>query len=734
MDIKELNGRPLRLLIGGSPCVPAGTKIKVKEGYKNIEDVIVGDDVLTHKNRYRKVKDTMQKQTDSLYYIKFNGSETINITGNHPLYILRNNNIEWIRCEDIRVGDYVCININQKQEKSKYTDEELWLMGRLLADGYRDKTRNRIFISVSKQKVEEFEKHINKSGYKYYITHKDRQAPEYVIENSGFYKKCSIFKDKAISKYIPDEIINLNVNSVKYFIDGYLSGDGHKRKDRKETYMWSTISIDMVLSVAMAILKIHKKYPTITKKIEKKKYKIWNDGRISGTSDSYNSQVALFTNRTFQKIIGDKVFIPIKELTKKYVNCQVFNISVEEDESYTVNNVIVHNCTHWSIAQKNNRETKPEGLGWELFENYLIAKEKFKPDFFLYENNKSAAQPIKDQISKELGIDLQYINSALVSAQNRQRFYAHNIPGVEQPEDRGILLKDVLESGILWKEKSYMFDTDYWKMNDRDFKVRRKNTEPIKIGNIGSDAQAHRVYSCYGKSVTINSGGGGQGGKTGLYATEIKMLTEKEVEYMLRETKDGRNHFDFRHHSSTADEKSACVVSNFSKGVPYNVLCELVDNEGNISVKDKFIYLVRDEYITFKGQKYHIPLPDGYYIIRKLLPVECERLQTLPDDYTKCEGVSNTQRYRMIGNGWTAEVIIHILSHINIPKNYPIEVLSMYDGIATGRYCLERLGYKNITYKAYEIDPYAIKVAMKNYPDIIQCGDAYQVRKENWKY
>jgi DNA (cytosine-5)-methyltransferase 3A len=101
-------------------------------------------------------------------------------------------------------------------------------------------------------------------------------------------------------------------------------------------------------------------------------------------------------------------------------------------------------CTYWSIAQKNNREVEAEGLGWELFKNYLIAKEKFKPDFFLYENNKSAAQPIKDQISQELGVPLQYINSSLVSAQNRQRFYAHNIPNVEQPEDRGIILKDIL--------------------------------------------------------------------------------------------------------------------------------------------------------------------------------------------------------------------------------------------------------------------------------------------------
>ena len=101
-------------------------------------------------------------------------------------------------------------------------------------------------------------------------------------------------------------------------------------------------------------------------------------------------------------------------------------------------------CTYWSIAQKNNRETEAEGLGWELFKNYLIAKEKFKPDFFLYENNKSAVQAIKDQISHELGVGLQYINSALVSAQNRQRFYAHSIPGVEQPKDREIYL-------IFWK-------------------------------------------------------------------------------------------------------------------------------------------------------------------------------------------------------------------------------------------------------------------------------------------
>lgn len=120
-------------------------------------------------------------------------------------------------------------------------------------------------------------------------------------------------------------------------------------------------------------------------------------------------------------------------------------------------------CTHWSIAKTKNRETKAEGIGWELFLNYVIAKEKFKPDLFLYENNKSAAQAIKDKIAEELGVGANpdarftYINSALVSAQNRQRFYVTNFGDIQQPEDRRILLKDILETGedLTGNDKSY---------------------------------------------------------------------------------------------------------------------------------------------------------------------------------------------------------------------------------------------------------------------------------------
>lgn len=340
-------------------------------------------------------------------------------------------------------------------------------------------------------------------------------------------------------------------------------------------------------------------------------------------------------------------------------------------------------CTYWSIAQKNNRETQAEGLGWELFKNYLIAKEKFKPDYFLYENNKSAAKEIKEQIVKELGYPLQIIDSALVSAQRRLRFYVKNWE-CPLPEDRGILLKDILElsESVVEKEKAYCLCTDHVGTTRDYFKKRQSQIvfEPVRIGDIGSNSQAHRVYSCYGKSVNIVANGGGQGAKTGLYFVPLP------------------------------DE-----------------LVGLVCDKGKI-------YEVNDKKIDTKFGMFKINLPNGLYIIRKLTVTEACRLQTMPDNYMK--SVSQQQGYKGLGNGWTAEVIIHQLRYVlnGIPKNYPIEVLSMYDGIGTGYYCLDKMGFTNITYKAYEIDKYAINVANDNYPVIQQMGDAFQVRENNWEY
>lgn len=337
-------------------------------------------------------------------------------------------------------------------------------------------------------------------------------------------------------------------------------------------------------------------------------------------------------------------------------------------------------CTHWSVAQRKNRETTAEGIGWELFRNYLIAKEKFRPDLFLYENNKSAAQAIRDQISAELGVELIYINSALVSAQNRQRFYAFNWK-VEQPEDRDIHLSDILESGIAIREKAYTLDANYYKTLGR---------------NVGFDTQA---------------------GRRKMVAEPIPLNDTHGKSYALK-AQYGRSsiacYIDGNHFPATAVATPARIGN--------------VENDA----QNKQIYTVENGQITIKGRRYPVPLVDGEYIIRKLTVTECCRLQTLPDDY--CRAVSNSQAYKGLGNGWTAEVIIHILNGAlkDVPRDEEILCLSMYDGIGTGRYCLDKMGFTNVKYYAYEIDRYAMRVANSNYPDIIQCGDAFDVRSDCW--
>lgn len=127
-------------------------------------------------------------------------------------------------------------------------------------------------------------------------------------------------------------------------------------------------------------------------------------------------------------------------------------------------------CTHWSIAQSKHRETEPCGIGWDLFENYLIALKKFRPDYFLYENNKSMSRAIRQEITNRFGFEPVCINSALVSAQNRQRLYwcgkrnldrTYSKVDIRQPEDKGILLRDILEIGEPWRENSGFINANY---------------------------------------------------------------------------------------------------------------------------------------------------------------------------------------------------------------------------------------------------------------------------------
>jgi len=280
-------------------------------------------------------------------------------------------------------------------------------------------------------------------------------------------------------------------------------------------------------------------------------------------------------------------------------------------------------CTYWSIAKKG-RETTSDGIGFQLFSQYVRALKESGCKWFLYENNYSIHKDIKSEISKALGVEPIMINSALVSAQQRKRCYWTNIPGVQQPKDKGILLKDILESELPYQEKSYCMTSSYngavlWNSLERG--QRSMVAEPVGICTT-QDGKSQTIKAQYGNTSLANTQYSGTNGAT-MVAEPVRIGT---VEHGGR---------------TDCDSKQWRVYSVNSKSV---TICGQGGGAGA------------------KTGLYKIDLPDGDYIIRKLTPIEAERLQTLPYNYTA--GVSNSQRYKGIGNGWTVDVITHILSYL----------------------------------------------------------------------
>ena len=449
-------------------------------------------------------------------------------------------------------------------------------------------------------------------------------------------------------------------------------------------------------------------------------------------------------------------------------------------------------CTYWSIAQTKNRETVASGMGWELFSQYVRALHEAKPKYFIYENNKSMSKDIRASIYKEFGFEAVLINSALVSAQNRQRLYwvgkreadgTYSKLDIQQPSDRGILLRDVLDGAgakeLTEREVAYMFRkegrTEYGYIQKyteekskcitaniskgvpynvlfeqladpvcvvergrmycgqpQHYEARtdgKTNTltsvekdnrvaEPVKVGYVGNGGQGNRVYSVNGKAVAQTAQRGGLGAKTGLYAVPYDcdvVITENSIRCQRRDQKHSTvqgSHVNFTYVKSQTlspthipnviehksdkkyhgcaevlnvnpcghgmngavihcDGKCRTLTTNKGEGPkiiePVCLRIEFDDDDKPIKDvgkdgKEITIYEVKDGKITIKGKQYPIKLKDGYYIIRKLTVSECMRLQTVPEWYEF--PVSDSQAYKMLGNGWTCEVIAHILKSL----------------------------------------------------------------------
>lgn len=245
-------------------------------------------------------------------------------------------------------------------------------------------------------------------------------------------------------------------------------------------------------------------------------------------------------------------------------------------------------CQGFSVAGKQLNFDDPRSSLYFEFERAL---QEAKPTWFLLEN-VCMKKEYADIITERLGVPPIEINSGRVSAQNRKRLYWTNIPGVQQPPDKGVLLRDVVHEFT-----GEQIDLDAYKIsNELALEIIEKEIEKGKLRRAGDGCIIH------GAHVEI--------GKPGDYL--FGCLTPARV----NKRQNGQR---------------------FNNG---------------------------KKYYTLTAQDKHGLLINGY--LRRATPVECERLQTLPEGYT--EGVSETQRYKCLGNGWTVDVIAWILSHMPLAE------------------------------------------------------------------
>lgn len=297
-------------------------------------------------------------------------------------------------------------------------------------------------------------------------------------------------------------------------------------------------------------------------------------------------------------------------------------------------------CQGFSFAGKQLNFNDPRS---KLFFEWLRICHEVCPKYFFLENVRMKKE-YEAVINEKLGVEPVFLDSNLVSAQNRKRLYWTNIEGYIQPQDKGILLKDIIhenESGFVFvdKDKSnaiiasigrtthreyyqksqgqmvYEGLTKYIVPFDKTLQILDKEVEKGKVGYFRKDSQANRVYYIHDKAITLCGDSGGGAAKMGQYL--FGCITPDRIE----KRQNGQR---------------------FSEG---------------------------HKFYTLTAQDRHGILIEGY--IRKLTPVECERLQTLTDNYTKygiingkTVEISDSQRYKMLGNGWTIDAITEFFKNI----------------------------------------------------------------------
>ena len=398
-------------LMHGSPCFVAGTKILTNMGYKNIEDIVIGDNVLTHTNNFNEVIDFGSDGKKPIYKVDATGILPIYCTDNHPFYVRHRNKVwnnklrkyeysfsepEKVRLYNLTKNDnYIGVPIipDKETEFSYMSDETLWLLGRYVADGWyrnsprKDRPSNHkcTYFAVGTKKIQDFEKHIK--TYEYSICDITTGCRKYkfgvgftnIVINSGFNKG-------ALNKNIPLGILQLPKHKLKVFLDGYMSGDGYNPKN-SSTYVATTVSRELAESLVLAIQKVYNVGCEIHFLKRPKKHNI--EGRLVNQNGVYTIKFNLTPKKSSYLVDKTCIWYPIKKISNTNTIQTIYNMTVKDDHTYTANNCYVGNCQDFSVAGKQAGGDANSGTRSSLMYETIRIVEKLRPKYVVWENVKN---------------------------------------------------------------------------------------------------------------------------------------------------------------------------------------------------------------------------------------------------------------------------------------------------------------------------------------------------------
>lgn len=374
--------------LGQHACMSEGSQVLTLEGYKNIENITTDDYVYTHKGRYRRVLNTMINPGKEIFEISSSYMlDNIRATGDHPIFIRQQDgSYVWKEVEKLEATDLMAIPINQNSILPSYKNldfsfDMFWLLGRYLGDGWtetihregktKDWIESRVVICCDKTNDEELKEitlHIENAGYTYYIIETRTSYKIYINSNNELYEYLNRFKHGAENKIVHSDILNSPKEYIREFLKGYFSADGYLDKKRN-IQECKSISKNLIRGISECVNKAYNNYGTFVH-YNAKEYTIEN--RPVKCKDNWKFCYSI--NRTQKKLLIENnfIWIPIKEIRNIGKADKTYNLEVDEDNSFTVNNVAVHNCGmllyNGNVYDHNALATTPSGARVSQFD------------------------------------------------------------------------------------------------------------------------------------------------------------------------------------------------------------------------------------------------------------------------------------------------------------------------------------------------------------------------------